>query len=117
VQEVVAHLADAEFIWGFRYRKVLAEEDAEIALYREDLFATNLAPHNRPMLTLLDSLRNVRAANLALLRAMPEERWRRQARHPKQGFSLSAHQLAQHNFHHDENHLAQLRAARTAVGR
>ncbi|MBI4234451.1 MAG: DinB family protein [Chloroflexi bacterium] len=114
IQEVLSHLADAEVVWGFRYRKLLAEETPDIAVYNQELFAANLAPLQRPARELLAAFRAARKANVLLLGAVPRQRWARTGMHPRLG-PFRVQQLAEHVVHHDENHVRQIEAIRASV--
>jgi hypothetical protein len=71
---VLQHLADSELVWGYRLRKVLAEDRPVLTGYDQDLWAGRLgyaAAERDRSIALFSALRD---ANLGLLgRATPED--------------------------------------------
>lgn len=73
VREVVCHLADAELVWGYRIRMVLAHDRARLDGYDQDAFADTFAYGERDIRDALTAFQAVREANVFVLeRASPE---------------------------------------------
>ena len=89
-REVVLHLGDSETMSSIRLRKLLAEDDPVIAAYDEAAWAQRLRYAGRPIEPALTLLQAVRAANLELLRGLPEEAFARTGTHTESGpYSVS----------------------------
>ncbi|WP_037911308.1 DinB family protein [Actinacidiphila yeochonensis] len=79
---VVGHLFDVDIVYGFRWRLVATEDDPVYPGYDEELWA----PLPRlPFRAMLDAWTGLRAANVALLAALPAADWQRTGRHGEQG--------------------------------
>ena len=71
---VLQHLADSELVWGFRLRKVLAEDRPELTGFDQDLWATRLGYAEADRAEALSMFSVLRSANLRLLnRASPAD--------------------------------------------
>jgi uncharacterized damage-inducible protein DinB len=114
IQQVLFHLADVQILLGFRYRKMLAEDNPELVGFSPDLWASRLAYHQRQPRSALNQFRALRRADLELLGAIPPEAWERTGRHPVHG-PISLRQMVEHAFHHDQAHLAQIKAVKAAL--
>lgn len=107
VGEIVAHLADAEVIVGWRIRAILAGPGTPIQAYDQDALAAarNYAKHD-PKKS-LEHFRAVRDANLGLYRSLSPEQWKHHGMHAERGeetLERIAHMMAGH----DINHLQQI---------
>ena len=107
LDEIIAHLADCELVYGFRYRKILAEPGSTLAAFDQDAWAMGLQYQNQVFKPLLESFGALRRANLALLRAITLDAWNKAGRHPEYG-TLTIGQLVLHLVTHDRNHIAQV---------
>ncbi len=85
VAEVLQHLADSELVWGYRLRKVLAEDRPTLAGYDQDRWADRLGYADTDPVRALDVFATLRAANLALLRAASEADLDRVGVHAERG--------------------------------
>ena len=115
IQEVVCHLADAEVVQGFRYRKAMTEEGPEVPPYDQERFAAGLAYLRRNLPAVQQAYRALRRANVDLLRAVEPRQLESPIRHPEYGL-VTVHQMAQHVVHHDEAHLRQIMTVKRAIG-
>jgi uncharacterized damage-inducible protein DinB len=116
INEVLCHLADAEFALGFRIRKIAAEPGSTIVAWDQERFAE--AGHYRRAAApeALRTFTELRRSNLAYLgRLRPAQRWLR-GRHPEYG-NLSIAQILDHWAEHDLNHLEQIGNALVALTR
>lgn len=69
---VLQHLADSELVWGYRLRKVLAEDRPELTGYDQDLWASRLGYVEANRDEALSMFSALRSANLRLIsRAAP----------------------------------------------
>jgi uncharacterized damage-inducible protein DinB len=107
VGEILAHLADAEIVVGWRLRAILAAPGTPIQAYDQDALAAarNYAKHD-PRKS-LEQFRGVREANLALYKSLSPEQWKHFGMHAERGeetLERILHMMAGH----DLNHLAQV---------
>lgn len=85
ILEVVCHLADTEWVQGWRMRRILTEEDATLAAMDQDVWAERLGYREARLEDALDQLRALRLANLRLVRRLSDEELERTALHPERG--------------------------------
>lgn len=64
---VLQHLADSELVWGYRLRKVLAEDRPVLTGYDQDLWADRLGYNGADRTEALALFAALRTANLRLL--------------------------------------------------
>lgn len=107
VGEIVAHLADAEVITGWRLRAILAGPGTPIQAYDQDALAAarNYAKHD-PKKS-LEHFRVVRDANLALYKSLSPEQWKHHGMHAERG-EETLERIALMMAGHDINHLQQI---------
>lgn len=116
VAQVIRHLADAELVWGVRFRMTIAEDRPKLAGYDENLWAGKLGYESADPATDLALLSAVRRSNVELLAALPPEAFERTALHSERGEeSLSL--MLKLSAGHDLAHFAQLDRIRAAVAR
>lgn len=106
-KEIITHLADCEVVYGFRYRKILAEPGTELVAFDQDRWAEGLRYREQPVARTLASFTALRGQHLSLFRLLPPEAWDRTGKHPEYG-PLSLRQLVVHLVDHDRNHTAQV---------
>lgn len=111
IQEIVAHLADTELVYGFRMRMMLAQPGCPIQAYDQDLWAKNLGYRRLPMTKLLERVRLLRQENLRLLKSVPRAWWNRYGIHAERGRESVKRTLLL-IAGHDVNHLNQIHAIR-----
>jgi hypothetical protein len=98
--QIVGHLFDVDVVYGFRWRLVLTEDKPAYPGYNEKLWSG--LPRPDPA-GLLDAWSGLRAANVALLRAIPRDDWERWGTHGEQGdeqFGLMVDKIAGHDLAH-----------------
>ena len=107
VGEIIAHLADAEVIVGWRLRSILAAPGTPLQAYDQDALAAarNYAKHD-PKKSLGD-FRAVRETNLALYKSLSAEQWKQFGMHAERGQESLEH-IARMMAGHDINHLRQI---------
>jgi len=112
--EVLAHLADAELVWSYRLRLVLAEADPVLTGYDQDRWVEYLHYKEREVASVLEDIEFLRARNLRLIRSLGEEELERAGRHCERGRETVRHMLRL-NAGHDLVHRSQLQRIRAAV--
>lgn len=103
VAEILAHLADAEMIVGWRLRSILAAPGTPIQAYDQDALATarNYAKHD-PKKS-LETFRVLRDSNLALYKSLSPEQWKNHGMHAERGeetIERILHMMAGHDINH-----------------
>ena len=107
VREIVAHLADAEIVTGFRLRMILGAPGAFIAAYDQDSWVTSGHYDKRDPRKSVAQFRVVREANLALLNSLTREQWKHHGMHSERGQETIEH-IVRMTAGHDMNHLRQI---------
>jgi DinB superfamily len=113
VAELLGHLWDAEVVFAFRARAILAQERPALVAFDQVAWASLPRP---PFGELLAGFAALRAGNLALLRDTPADRWRRVGIHQERGetsFLVATQEIAGHA----RAHLLQLDQTVAAVRR
>ena len=112
--EVLQHLADAELVWGYRIRMVLAEDEPELTGYDQNRWVERfwLAGTGAP--ELIATFAFLRRLNLRLLEQATPADLARAGRHTERGPETIEHMIRL-NAGHDLVHVAQLRRIRDAV--
>lgn len=113
LREVVAHLADAETVYGVRLRLLVATDDPVLQGYDEEAWTRRFGPLET-VESALDRWRSLREANLRLLDSLTEAEWRRTGRHSERGVESVEDQLVRME-EHDVGHLRQLADLATAL--
>ncbi len=112
--QVLQHLADSELVWGYRLRKVLAEDRPALVGFDQDLWASRLgyaSAHAGRARAMFESLR---AVHLAMLEAAGEADLARFGVHAERGEESVAHMMRLYAGH-DLAHRRQLARIRTVV--
>jgi len=107
IGEIVAHLADAEIVIGFRLRMVLGAPGTPITAYDQDSWVTSGHYEKRDPRKSLELFRVVREANLALLKSLTAEQWKHYGMHSERGQETVEH-IVRMTAGHDLNHLRQI---------
>jgi hypothetical protein len=114
IREIITHLADTEIVYGFRYRKMLAEESPELAAFDQESWAGNLNYRERDFNSVLDLFEAVRGHNVDLAKRKSAKEWKRTGTHPQYG-PIRFEQLVIHAAFHDTNHLEQIQRLRKGM--
>jgi hypothetical protein len=107
VSEIVAHLADAEIVGGFRMRLILGAPGTPIAAFDQDSWVTSGHYDKRDPRKSVEQFRVSREANLALLKSLTPEQWKHYGMHSERGQETIEH-IVRMFAGHDINHLQQI---------
>jgi DinB superfamily len=107
VSEIVAHLADAEIVIGFRMRLILGAPGTPIAAYDQDSWLTSGHYEKRDPRHSVEQFRVVREANLALLKSLTSDQWKHSGMHSERGQETIEH-MVRMTAGHDVNHVLQI---------
>ena len=105
--EVVGHLTDSEWVYGYRLRLILCEDAPAILGTSQDLWVAALRHNEREPSELVEVFRTLRQFNLAVWRRTPPEDLQRIGQHNERGpesLGMMLRLLAGH----DLSHLAQI---------
>jgi hypothetical protein len=103
VKEIVGHLGDSEWVYGYRMRMMLSHDAPVIAGYDQDVMVAGMAHNDRPISMLLEELRRLRGLNLDLYLRTRGPAWERFGLHSERGeesVELSVRLLAGHDLRH-----------------
>ena len=107
VAEIVAHLADAEIVVGWRVRLILGAPGTAIQAFDQDSWVAALHYDKRSPRESVAQLRALREANLALYKSLSAEQWRHYGMHSERGQESVEH-IVRLMAGHDLNHLRQI---------
>ena len=118
VSEILQHLADSEIVWGYRLRRVMAEDRPQLIGFDQDLWARRLRYHEADAERALVTFKPLRAANLQLLRSAPDRDLDRVGIHAERGEESLRHMIrlyAGHDLAH-RRQIERVLAAAEAAG-
>ena len=75
IAEILAHLADAELVIGYRMRLILASNGTVIQAFDQDAWAQTFNYNRRDPRTSVETFRVLRENNLRLLKSVPRKSW------------------------------------------
>src|SRR5258708_25903382 len=107
VSEIVAHLADAEIVGGFRMRMILGAPGTPIVAFDQDSWVTSGHYEKRDPRKSVEQFRVLREANLALLKSLTAAQWKHHGIHSESGQETIKH-IVRIFSGHDINHLQQI---------
>jgi hypothetical protein len=105
--EIIGHLTDSEWVYGYRLRLILCENDPAILGTNQDLWVAALRHNESEPSELVETFRTMRLLNLAVWRRTSPEDLKRTGRHNERGpesLGVMLRLLAGH----DLSHLAQI---------
>lgn len=102
VKEVVGHLADAELVFTYRALRFARGDATRLPGFEQDDWVPHAGCGERTLAEMIDQLRQVRAASLALFVGLPAEAWSRRGVAADAGIVVSAFPWinAGHELHH-----------------
>jgi len=107
IAEILAHLADAELVIGYRMRLILACNGMAIQAFDQDAWAKTFNYSRRDPKTSLETFRVLRENNLKLLSKVPRSSWENYGQHQERGKETVDH-IVKMMAGHDLNHVAQV---------
>lgn len=109
VTEILAHLADAEIVQGFRIRLILGSNGTAIQGFDQDAWArfSDYSSHD-PVLS-LECWRVNRERTLRLLNSLPKAMWESYGIHSERG-KETVKRVSEMMAGHDINHMTQIKA-------
>jgi hypothetical protein len=107
VSEILAHLAEAEIVGGFRMRLILGAPGTPIVAFDQDAWVKSGHYGKRDPRKSLEQFRVLREANLALLKSLTPEQWQHHGMHSERGQESIEH-IVRMFAGHDINHLGQI---------
>jgi hypothetical protein len=107
ISEIIAHLADAEIVVGFRLRFILGSPGAPIVAYDQDKWVTSGHYDKRDPRKSVEQFSVLRQWNLALLKSLNPEQWKDYGMHSERGQESIEH-MVRMVAGHDINHLQQI---------
>ena len=102
---ILAHLADCEVAFGFRWRQVANSAGGVLQPFDQDAWARNYAKLEAKWA--LGAFITARLWNLEFLKTLPTEAFANSAMHPERG-ELTLQNLIEITAGHDVNHMEQL---------
>jgi hypothetical protein len=107
VVEILAHLADAEIVIGWRLRSILGAPGTPIQAFDQDAWVAAGHYAKRDPHKCLEQLRVLRETNLELLKSLSPEQWKHHGMHSERGQEPIEH-IVRLMAGHDLNHLQQI---------
>jgi uncharacterized damage-inducible protein DinB len=107
IAEILAHLADAEVVCGWRMRLILGSNGTPIQAFDQDKWAETFRYEDRDPKESLKLFRVLRENNLELLKSVPRKLWENHGVHSERGKETIAHMVRLYAGH-DLNHLRQV---------
>ncbi len=109
-RQILAHMLDAEIVYATRLRALVIQPGSAVLPYQQDAMASILPYRDTPVEVISEAFLALRAANTALLKALPDSVWEHTIDHPERGTQKLA-DIVQVFGHHIASHLPELRAA------
>ena len=105
--EIIGHLIDSEWVYGYRLRLILCEDEPAILGYRQDTWVASLRHNEHEPSELVETFRTLRVLNLSVWRRMSPEDLQRTGQHNERGAESLAVMLPL-LAGHDLSHLQQI---------
>ena len=107
IGEILAHMADAELVIGYRLRLILAANGTAIQAFDQDVWAETFGYSRRDPKISLEMFRALRENNLRLLSSVSRQLWKNYGEHSERGKETVEH-IVKMIAGHDLNHLQQV---------
>ena len=107
VGEILAHLADAEIVTGWRLRQILGAPGTPIQAFDQDSWVAAGHYEKRDPRKSAEQFRVLREANLSLLKSLSPEQWKHHGMHAERGVETIEH-IVRMMAGHDVNHTKQV---------
>ncbi len=109
IAEILAHLAEAELVGGFRMRLILGANGTVIQPFDQDVWASAFDYAHRDPEQSLEMFGVLRQANFGLLKSLPKKMWNYYGMHQERGKETIT-RIVRMFAGHDMNHAAQIEA-------
>jgi len=107
IAEIIAHLADAEIVAGWRMRQILSTNGVPIQGFDQNTWAATFNYRRQDTRQSLETFRALREYNLAMLKSVPKSSWENYGMHQERGKETARHVLRMFAGH-DVNHVLQV---------
>ncbi len=107
IAAIVSHLCDAEWVVGYRIRKILGEPGTRLEAYDQDNWASRLHYEKLDVHERVRLFVALRRANVALLQVLTPKEWKLFGNHSERG-KETIERTVQMLAGHDVNHLRQI---------
>ena len=107
IAEILAHLADAEIVASWRMRLIIGASGTTVQPFDQDAWASAFQYGKCDAKHSLEVFRTLRENNLAMLKALPRERWDNYGMHLERGKETITH-MTRMFAGHDTNHVRQI---------
>lgn len=107
-RQILIHMIDCEFLYGYRFRFMMAEKEPKVSPVDQDLWAGSFQYGLLDATQLIRGFTPLRRVNLELLQSVDPAFFDRQAQHPEFGM-ITVRQMIPHLAAHDLNHMQQIR--------
>lgn len=107
-RQLLIHLIDTEYAYGFRYRLIMAEKEPVITPYDQDMWVSTFTYGDLDATQLIRAFTPIRRVNLELLTSVDPKLFDKPAKHPEYG-NITVGQMIPHLAAHDGSHLEQIR--------
>jgi hypothetical protein len=105
--EIIGHLTDSEWVYGYRLRLILSEDNSAILGTTQDSWVTALRHNEREPVELVETFRTLRHFNLEQWRRVSPEQLTRTGQHNERG-PVSLDVMLRLLAGHDLSHLDQI---------
>ena len=109
--EILAHLTDMEWIFGFRARTILCDDSPLLPEIDQNAWVSVQRPNDWPPKQVIEDFRALRGVNLQMWKRMTESDLERTGEHVGAGITISLSTLLRVQAGHDLRHQTQLRNA------
>jgi len=108
LQEIIGHLTDSEWVYGFRLRLIFCEDAPAITGTAQETWVVRQRHNERDATELVETFRVLRELNLSYWKAISEADLRRVGKHNERG-PESLGMMLRMMAGHDLSHLGQIR--------
>ena len=109
--EILVHLTDMEWIFGFRARTILCDDNPRLPEIDQNAWVSVQRPNDWPPEQVIVDFRALRGVNLQMWKRMTESDLERTGEHVGAGITISLGTLLRMHAGHDLRHLSQLHTA------
>jgi DinB superfamily len=107
-RQILIHMVDTEYAYGFRYRYIMAEKEPVVTPYDQNDWSNTFDYGDLDATQLIRAFTPIRRVNLELLQNVDPKLFDKQARHPEYG-TITVGMMIPHIAAHDLKHLQQIR--------